>query len=436
METTKGQAVYTRAKQIIPGGTQLLSKRSELYAPGLWPPYAKKASGCTIEDLDGNTFLDFSTMGIGSCLLGYADKKVNEAVQKAVVNGSMCSLNFPEEVALAEQLIELHPWAGMVRYARSGGEILAQAVRIARAGTGKTRIVFCGYHGWHDWYLAGNLQDGDQLGDHLLKGLQPLGVPPGLKGTAVPFHYNAIDELDAALELGDTAAIVMEPFRYQEPENNFLQKVREKANKAGAVLIFDEVTSGWRYIHGGIHQLYSVTPDIAVYAKAISNGFPCAALVGNEEIMQYAQETFISSTYWTERVGSAAAIATIKELKEQQVAEYLLETGKKVQTVWKNAAVSHNLSITIEGRPALTHFSFDHDQPQVLNTLLTQELLDQSILGNTAYYGSFAHKEKHLEIYEAALNKAFKNIAKAVKSGEPETYLRGEQAIKGFTRLT
>lgn len=436
MDTVKGQALYTRAKKIIPGGTQLLSKRSELYAPGLWPPYAKKASGCTIEDLDGNNFLDFSTMGIGSCLLGYADKKVNEAVQKVVANGSMCSLNFPEEVELAEELLKLHPWADMVRYARSGGEILAQAARIARAGTGKDRIVFCGYHGWHDWYLAGNLQDGDQLGDHLLTGLEPLGVPAGLKGTAVPFHYNVIEELDAALALGDIAAIIMEPFRYQEPENDFLQKVREKAKKAGAVLIFDEVTSGWRYVHGGIHQLYSVTPDIAVYAKAISNGFPCAALVGKEEIMQYAQETFISSTYWTERVGSAAAIATIKELKEQQVAEYLLETGKKVQAIWKNAADSHNLSITIEGRPALTHFSFNHDKPQVLSTLLTQELLDKSILGNTAYYGSFAHKEEHITIYEAALNEAFKSIAKAVESGGPEKFLRCEQAYKGFTRLT
>ena len=228
----------------------------------------------------------------------------------------------------------------------------------------------------------------------------------------------------------------MEPFRYQEPKDDFLQKVKEKTAKANAVLIFDEVTSGWRHVHGGIHQLYSIEPDIAAYAKAISNGFPSAAIVGREEIMQSAQDTFISSTYWTERIGSVAALSTIHELKERQVAEYLHEAGTKIQSIWADTAAIHHISITIEGRPALTHFTFNHENPQILSTLLTQELLKHHILGNTAYYASFAHKTEYIERYGEALDKAMGIIEKAIDSGKPEVFLRSEPALKGFTRLT
>ena len=433
---TKGQALYQRAKQIIPGGTQLLSKRPELYAPDQWPPYAAKSKGCTIWDLDGNAYLDMTTMGIGSCILGYADDVVNNAVKQAIDAGSMSTLNYAEEVELAELLISLHPWAQMVRFARSGGEILAQAIRIARASTGRERVVFCGYHGWHDWYLASNLQTGDQLGDHLLKGLEPRGVPLGLTGTAIPFHYNSRSELEAALSYGGVAAVIMESVRYQEPAPGFLQFVAQETRKAGAVLIMDEVTAGFRHTVAGAHALYGIEPDMAVYAKALGNGFPCGAVVGKAEVMEAAQSTFISSTYWTERIGSVAALTTVKELIRRDVPKVLRETGLAVQGAWRETAAAHGIPITIEGRPALCHYTFDYGDTKVLGTLLTQEFLKRGILGNTSYYGSYAHCMDDVLRYANALDEVFGVLAKAIDSGNPRGFLEGGCAVSGFTRLT
>jgi len=178
----KSQELYRKAKKIIPGGTQLLSKRPEMFLPELWPAYYDKAKGCEVWDLDGKKYIDMSTMGVGSCILGYADDDVNKAVKSAVDRGNMCTLNAPEEVELAELLLKLHPWAEMVRYARTGGESMMIAVRIARAKSGKDTVLFCGYHGWHDWYLSSNLADEKSLDGHLLPGLNPLGVPRALKG--------------------------------------------------------------------------------------------------------------------------------------------------------------------------------------------------------------------------------------------------------------
>ena len=287
----KSQELYKKAKRLIPGGTQLLSKRSEMFLPEQWPAYYKKAKGIEIWDLEDNKFIDMSIMGIGSCILGYADEDVNRAVIDAVKAGSMATLNCPEEVELAELLLKLNPWADMARFARTGGEAVTVAVRIARAYAGKDKIAFCGYHGWHDWYLAANLADDANLDGHLLPGLEPLGVPRGLKGTSIPFKYNQIDELEHIINNNDIGVIVMEPIRHYQPEDNFLGKVRKIADEVNAVLIFDEITSGWRLNVGGAHLLYDVYPDIAVYGKAMSNGYPMAAVVGVREVMDAAQST-------------------------------------------------------------------------------------------------------------------------------------------------
>ena len=315
MPPSKGQALYGKAKARIRGGTQLLSKRPEMLAPEQWPSYYSRAQGSRIWDLDGNCYLDMSYSGIGACVLGYADPDVNAAVHAAVDRGSMSTLNCAEEVELADLLCEIHPWADMVRYTRCGGEAMAVAVRIARARTRRDKIAFCGYHGWHDWYLAANLGSDDALEGHLLPGLAPNGVPKVLAGTALPFRSNCIEELRAIVRRhgGELAAVVMEPCRGGPPAHGFLEEVRAVAKQCDAILIFDEITSGWRLNSGGAHLLYGVPPDIAVFAKAISNGYPMAAILGTGEAMQAAEDCFISSTYWTESIGPAAALATIKK---------------------------------------------------------------------------------------------------------------------------
>ena len=436
--SNKGQSLYRKAKRLIPGGTQLLSKRPELFLPDQWPSYYAKAKGAEVWDLDGNKYTDVSYMGIGACILGYADPEVDKAVKAAIDSGSMCTLNCPEEVDLADLLLALHSWAEMVRYTRTGGEAMAVAVRIARASTRKDRVVFCGYHGWHDWYLAANLGEEDALDGHLMPGLEPTGVPRCLRGTAFAFQYNKIEELKAVISQyrDEVAAIVMEPVRNYEPEPGFLEEVREIADSIKAVLIFDEVSSGWRLTTGGAHLLYRVTPDIAVFAKAMSNGYPMAAIIGLGEVMQAAQDSFISSTYWTERIGPVAALATIRKHQRYNVAEYLIKVGKHIQSGWKSAADLHHLKISISGIPPLGHFSFDYENGEAIRTLFTQEMLQKGFLATNAFYASYAHQDHHVESYLRALNETFSIIARAVEKGEVEKLLKGPVAQSGFRRLT
>jgi len=432
-----GANLYNKAKKIIPGGTQLFSKRPEMFLPDFWPAYYDKAKGCKVWDLDGNEYIDMSYMGIGACILGYADEDVNTAAKKAIDKGNMSTLNCPEEVELAELLCELHPWAEMVRYARTGGEAMSVAVRIARAKTNKDTILFCGYHGWHDWYLSANLSEDEALDGHLLPGLEPKGVPRGLKGTAIPFNYN---DRDGFLKLinkykDDVGIVVMEPIRNYYPKEGFLETIREITKKLGIALIFDEVTSGWRLNIGGAHLNYKVEPDIAVFAKAISNGYPMAAIIGKSDIMETAQDSFISSTYWTERIGPVAALATIKKLKRDNVPKHLINIGKEVQEGWKKLSEKHGLNITVSGINPLGHFSFNYDNPLVLKTLFTQLLLENGFLATTAFYASFAHKDEHVEKYLEAVDEAFNFISKAIKEGNPEKYLKGPICHTGFRRL-
>ncbi|MDD1674898.1 MAG: aminotransferase class III-fold pyridoxal phosphate-dependent enzyme, partial [Methanomicrobiales archaeon] len=357
MKENSGSALWRRAKRIIPGGSQLLSKRSEQFLPDQWPSYYSRAEGVQVWDLDQNQYTDMSITGIGACPLGYADPDVDAAVKDAIGQGSMCTLNCPEEVELAETLLRLHPWAGMVRYARGGGEAMAIAVRIARAYTGQDRIAFCGYHGWHDWYLAANLADDRNLDGHLLPGLAPRGVPRTLSGTALPFRYNNLADLEeiARRWKGEIAAVIIEPVRDHEPEQGFLEGAGRIARELGAIFIIDEVSAGFRLNTGGAHLLYGLQPDIAVFAKAMSNGYPMAAVIGREDPMQAAQETFISSTYWTERIGPTAAIATIEKYGRCHVPDHLVRAGRLVQKGWQNAADHAGIPIEIGGIAPLAH---------------------------------------------------------------------------------
>ena len=435
---TKSLDLYKKARTLIPGGTQLLSKRPELFLPELWPAYYSRAKGAEVWDLDGKKYVDMAYNGIGSCVLGAADPDVDAAVQTVIENGSMSSLNAPEEVELAELMIALHPWAEMVRYARCGGEAMAIAVRIARASTGRDSIAFCGYHGWHDWYLSANLAEDKALDGHLLPGLEPKGVPRGLMGTTHPFRYNKLDELEAIVKKHgkDIAAIAMEPMRDHGPENGFLEKIRDIANSIGAVLIFDEVTSAFRMNTGGIHLLEGVNPDMAVFAKAMGNGYPIAAVIGKENVMQAAQSTFISSTNWTERIGPAAALATIRKHRKHKVHEHLIRIGTMVQEGWKAAAKKQGLALHVSGIPPLSHFSIDGKDGEAARTLFAQLMLERGFLAHKGFYPTFAHTDGHIAEYLKATDESFGIIAKAMEDGSLKKMLKGPVAHSGFARLT
>ena len=368
----KGQELYKKAKTLIPGGTMLLSKRPEMFLPDQWPSYFSKAKGCKIWDLDGKELLDMSIMGIGTNTLGYGNDEVDAAVMETVKNGNMSTLSCPEEVYLAEKLIEMNPWADMVRFARSGGEANAIAIRIARAASGKDKVAICGYHGWHDWYLSANHNGGDDLSGHLLSGLSPKGVPKNLINTVYPFNYNNYEELLSIVENNEIGVIKMEVVRNFGPEDNFLQKVRDLATAKGIVLVFDECTSGFRETFGGIHKKFGVEPDMAMYGKTIGNGYALTAVVGRREVMEAAQTTFISSTFWTERIGPTAALATLKVMERVKSWEVITEIGNKMRKGWQKLADSHNLEISISGIPSLSTYSFNCPDALAYKTLIAQ----------------------------------------------------------------
>lgn len=435
---SKTAALYTHAKQRIPGGTQLLSKRPEMFAPDVWPEYYREARGCEVWDLDGRHYYDMTHNGVGSCLLGYGDPDVTRAVTDRIAKGSMCTLNSPEEVELADALCAIHPWAEQVRFARCGGETCAVAVRIARATTDRSVVAICGYHGWQDWYLAANLGADDALRGHLLPGLATLGVPRELRGTAVTFNYNNRAEIEAILATHSDrlAAIIMEPCRYADPDPGFLEFLRDKAHAAGALLIFDEITIGWRLCHGGSHLRFGVNPDIAVFAKALGNGHPIGAIIGTKQAMDGAQTSFISSTYWTEGVGPTAALATLRKLKEQDVVAHVARIGRLMMDVWRSMGAKHGLPVNVpEGYPCLAHFAFDHELANELKTLYITLMLKKGFLAGPAIYPTQAHTEETVSRYGEALDGVFQDIAAALAKGNVKDMLEGPPAHQGFRRL-
>ena len=436
--TNLTQKLYCHAKQRIPGGTQLLSKRPEMMAPDLWPAYYRQASGCETVDLDNRRYYDMSTCGIGSCLLGFADPDVTEAVVKAIRDGNMSSLNVAEEVELADELCRIHPWAEQVRFGRTGGESMSLAVRIARSSVDRSAVAICGYHGWSDWYIAANLGDNDKLRGMLLPGLDAYGVPLELRGTALTFNYGDSEAFDRLIkEHGNRlAAVVMEPLRNHLPPAGFLERIRAACDKYGIVLIFDEITIGWRYCFGGSHLQLGVTPDIAVFAKAIGNGHPMAAVIGTAKAMAGAHRTFVSSTYWTERTGPVAALATIAKLRRTDTARHVNAFGKKVVGVWLEKGAKHQLKINSTSElGCLASFTFDYQNANAIKTLYTQLMLERGFMAGTAIYPTLSHNDAILEKFADAIDDTFGCLAEAINAGRVENELRGPVAHTGFQRL-
>ena len=430
-----GQKLWKRAKRVIPGGNMLLSKRSEMFLPDLWPSYFSKAKGCEVWDLDGNKYIDMSIMGIGTNTLGYGHPEVDAAVRKVVDDGNMSTFNCPEEVYLAERLVAMHPWADMVRLARSGGEANAVAIRIARAASGKDKIAFCGYHGWHDWYLSANLGDEKNLAGHLLPGLAPNGVPKNLRDTVYPFAYNNFEELERLVQNHDIGVIVMEVSRNEGPKDNFLHKVRELATRKNIVLAFDECTSGFRQTFGGLHLLYGVEPDMAMFGKALGNGYAITAIIGRREIMEATQSTFISSTFWTERIGPAAALKTLDVMERTKSYDQITQTGSLIGKAWEDMATKNGLKIKISGLPALIGFNFLSEQALAYKTLITQEMLSKGFLAGNCVYVCTEHSEDILSQYLHNLEPIFGLIRECEDGRDIMGLLKGPICHTGFKRL-
>ena len=433
---SKNQKLYRQAKNVILGGTSLLSKRPEMFLPDHWPVYFQRTSGIKLWDLDDIEYIDMGLMGVGTNTLGYSNPEVDEAVRAVIAQGNLSSLNCFEEVQLAEKLIQLNPWASKVRFARTGGEANALAVRIARSAARSTKIAVCGYHGWHDWYLAANLSTAEGLDGHLMPGLEPKGVPRDLTGSIFTFNYNDLSELERLIIEEEIGIIKMEVMRNQEPKDGFLKKVRELADKNNIILIFDECSSGFREAFGGLFNKYDVTPDIAIFGKTLGNGYAITAIVGKEDIMQSAQNSFISSTFWTERIGPAAALKSLEVMEREESWKTITGLGMQYRELMVELANEVGIEIEISGLPALTTYSVTELCKIEAKTYIAQELLKSGILATTAFYPSIKHEQQHLDLFFSKLRPIFQTIARTNNAKEKLVdLLEGPVCHSGFKRL-
>jgi glutamate-1-semialdehyde aminotransferase len=409
----KGINLYKKASSLIPGGVQLLSKRPELFLPDQWPSYYKHAKGCSITTLDNNKLYDFTNCSVGMCPLGYANDAVNRAVIRAIIKGNTSTLNSYLEYECAKLLIKIHPWSEMARFTKSGGEAMSVAVRIARTYTNKSKVLFCGYHGWHDWYISANLKNTNKLNNHLLPGISSLGIPKELSGLAEPFEFN--NKLDFEKKFFKSvkklSCVVLEPARAYHCDLSFVKTIRKLCTKFNVPLIFDEITLGWHYTLGGYHKAIKIDPDIAVFSKGTTNGFPLGVILGKKKIMKSTTDSFISSAYWTENIGFAAAITTINYMKKNKVPEKLILKGRKIKKIWSDNGSNENLPIVIKGIDSLPSFSFNHSKSDEIITFFTQEMLKEGFLAHGSCFMMTAHSDKIIKKYKKACENVFKKIS-------------------------
>ena len=430
------QKLWKRAKKTIPDGNMFLSKRPEMILPHKWPTYFKKAKGCKIWDLDGNIFNDVYLMGVGTNVLGYGNASVDEAVKKVIKDGNMSTFNSPDEVYLSEKLIQIHQGFHNVKLARTGGEANAIAIRIARASTKKNKIAVCGYHGWHDWYLSANLTNKNNLNEHLLPGLKTEGVPKNLSDTVYTFNYNEFDQLENLVKKNpDIGIIKMEVTRNIEPKNNFLKKVRNFTKQNNIILIFDECTTGFRQSYGGLYQKYNIKPDMIVFGKALGNGYAITSILGKKRIMENAKNSFISSTFWSEKIGPAAALATINEMNRVKSWKKIEKKSLFVKENWQKIAKKNDLEIDVYGNFGIIGFKINSSNFIKYKNYLTQEFLKNKYLASNNIYLSTAHTDDILEEYLSILNKIFPIIKDCENGRNIDKLLESPIAQIPFKRL-
>ena len=435
-QMTKSHKYWERAKKVIPGGNMLLSKRPDIFLPIYWPTYYTKSKGCAVWGLDKKKYIDFSFMGVGTNILGYNNDKINKSVFQAIKAGNLTTLNNPDEIILAEKLTDIHKWADMAKFARTGAEANSIAVRLSRAFTKKELVIFCGYHGWSDWYLANNLSD-KKVDQHLLKGMEIEGVSKSLKNSILAFRYNEIDQLKKIVKKykNKISSLIMEVSRNFKPKDNFLKKIRKICNENKIILIFDECTTGFRYNLGGLHLKYGVNPDMATFGKAIGNGYGITAVLGKQKIMRKAKNTFISSTFWTEKIGVSAAIKTIEVMEKTKPWIKINHTGKYIKKKWNEISRKHKIGIKISGLNAMPTFIFNNNH-QILKTYVTQEMLKKNFLVTNTIYVSTAHSSKLVGEYLKEFDKILKKISKFKNSEiKSKSILEGPVSASTFSRL-
>lgn len=432
--TNKNNSLWKKAKKIILGGNSLFSKRPENFLPDLWPAYYSKAKGCNIWDLESKKYIDMSLMGVGTNILGYANNKIDNAVIKNLKKSNMTTLNCPEEVILAKELIKIHPWSSTVKFARTGAEANSIAIRVARSFTKSSKIAVCGYHGWHDWFLSANLNKNNNFKKFLLDGIGNEGIPKELSNTVFTFEYNDFKRLEKLIKVKKIKIIKMEVIRNIKPKDNFLKKVRNLANKYKCVLIFDECTTGFRETFGGIHKKYKVNPDIVIFGKAIGNGYAITTVLGKKKIMEQASNSFISSTFWSERSGPTAALETIRLMKKIKSWKIIQKKGKKIKKIWKELALKHSLDINISELDSICSFQFNSIYHNFFKSFLTYQMLNYGFLASNIVMISTSHTDNIIKKYKIALDKVFKKISK-LKKNDIKKNKSFKSALQGFYRL-
>jgi glutamate-1-semialdehyde aminotransferase/NAD(P)-dependent dehydrogenase (short-subunit alcohol dehydrogenase family) len=409
----ESERLWHRAQGLIPGGTQTYAKGPGQHVGGVAPKYLRRGKGAQVWDVDGNAFLDLS-MAVGPIVLGYGDPDVDAAIRAQLEDGITFSLMHPLEVEVAEQIRELVPCAESVRFSKTGADVTTAAVRLARSHTGRDRVLCCGYHGWHDWYVATTPRD------H--------GIPTAVRELTSTFDYNNPASVLEAIG-DDIACVILEPMVYHEPAPGFLELLREQCTRHGALLVFDEMWTGFRMAPGGAQQHFGVVPDLATFSKAIANGMPLSVLAGRAEIMQrYDRELFFYTTFGGEALSLAAAQATMQKLVEHDVPAHLEAIGGTIRDGYNTLAAGLGIGeqtrcIGAGCRTLVTFEGVDH--PLELKTLLQQELIRAGILWSGGHVVSLAHTMQDAERVLQAYAEILPVVRDAMASGDVARRLHG-----------
>jgi glutamate-1-semialdehyde aminotransferase len=408
----KNKTLWKKSKKLILKGNSLLSKNPENYSKN-WPAYFDRAKDCFIWSIDKKKYIDFSYMGIGTNILGYSNSKLDNHVKKIISKGTMSTLNCVEEVKLSEKLIKMHKWSSMCKFTRTGAEASAVAIRIGRIYSKKNKIAICGYHGWHDWYLSVNLRGKKKLDTHLSKNLNIEGVDKNLKNSSVSFAHNNLNSFkDLVNKHKDIGVVIMEVERFEEVNLDFLKYIRSYTKKNKITLIFDECTSGFRQTYGGLHLKYQIYPDICILGKALGNGYPINAVIGSNNIMNKAKNSFISSTFWSDRIGPAAALKTLEIMEKERSWVKLIELGNFFKERFRLILNKHSIKGDIIGTGSLLLFKLNKVSDIELKRFIASEMLKKNILASNVIYLSIAHTKKLLENYFYELDKVLPKLKK------------------------